>query len=612
MQQNDKHDKQPDVQLDYDELIPDPQIPVSPLARLAKMLTVVVLASLVPYALPGAQDYRYWDRLSIEPLRMAVKMETPQVPLTVPMQEFAQLPVATTDAEEDEVPLAPEPGLPEPGLPQNQLEVAQGANLPAEVSANVASAGNQALTRVLQVTDEQLGDQKVWLEGNPHAMDGFTRAMADLAAGKRSHVRIAHYGDSHLANDGITDVTRKLMQRRFGDGGHGFTLVMARTQWYHHKGVKRTASDGWKVTNFLNGNGRDGAYGYGGVAVEGGPGEWFQLDSQKHPVSRATLYYRSEGRATLQVKIDGKTLDPLQITAKEGTDGTQEWTLPLTGHQVSWKVLTGRVRLFGGALETDRGVVYDSLGEVGARGTRWLQANAAHLSTVLTQRNPDLVILNYGGNERIDKQTEQQYLDRMVKVIHNFVLVPEKNGRAQPARSCLLIGPSDHGVRKAGKVVSDQDVIRIIDWQRKLAKQTGCAFWDARAQMGGEGSMGRWVQGGLGWSDYAHFSPKGEAVMGLATYRALLQVLRKHVTAEAEAQAAQQVALAEPHTPTELRPQAMTESQPEPVAKRAVVTHVVQAKGAKAARETKHKHDKHKRQAKKGKHKQRHVGKRAR
>ncbi len=502
----------------YEDLPKEPRFPLEALSRLAQMLTLVILASLVPYAIPSLRDYQYWDRLDPTPLKLALRMEAPASPVKMP-EELADKPPQPANAAAEDEAEAEADAEAAKVMPQDLTAP------PLAPEADVPGAA-VAADKLLTVTDDQLGDQKTWIEGNPHALDGFIQAVADLANGKRQYVRIAHYGDSHMANDGITDVTRKMLQRRFGDGGHGFSLVHARTAWYKHRGIKRTASEGWKITNFLNGNGTDGAYGYGGVAVEGGPGETFALDSQKHPVSHAFLYYRSAGKAVVSVKVDGKNADALQINDAAGVDGMREWKLPLGPHSVTWRVTAGNVRLFGGALETDRGIVYDSLGEVGARGTRWLNANEGHLTTTLKQRNPDLVIFNYGGNERIDKITEAQYLERMGKVVNRFVLVPEQGGKPQPARSCLLIGPGDHGVRKAGKVVSDTDIIRIIDWQRKLAKQTGCAFWDSRAAMGGEGSMGRWVSSGLGWADYAHFSPKGEAFMGVATYRALLRAFK--------------------------------------------------------------------------------------
>ena len=509
----------------YEDLPTPPCFPLDAIGRLAQMLTVVILATLVPYVVPSLRDYRYWDRLDLSSISLAVRMQAPVAPVKVP-DETAEKPPQLASAQAEDEAEAEADAEAAKMMPQDLVPLPPTAPAEPELPAAAVPAEKPvASDKLMVVSDDQLGDQKVWCEGSPHALDGFFQALADMVNGKRPYVHIAHYGDSHTANDGITDITRKMLQRRFGDGGHGFSLVHARTNWYKHRGIKRTASEGWKITNFLNGNGPDGAYGFGGVAVEGGPGEWFGLDSQKHDISHALLYYHSEGKAVLSVKVDNKT-ENFRIDDAVGVDSFHDWKLPMGPHSIVWKVVSGRVRLFGGALETDRGIVYDSLGEVGARGTRWLNANEAHLSTVLRQRNPDLVILNYGGNERIDKITEAQYLERMGKVVSRFVLVPEQGGKPQPARSCLLIGPGDHGTRKGGKVISDPDIVRMVDWQRKLAKQTGCAFWDSRALMGGEGSMGRWVAGGLGWSDYAHFSPKGEAVMGVATYRALLHAMK--------------------------------------------------------------------------------------
>jgi predicted acyl esterase len=114
---------------------------------------------------------------------------------------------------------------------------------------------------------------------------------------------------------------------------------------------------------------------------------------------------------------------------------------------------------------------------------------------------------------------------RFGKVIQR--LRPDKH------ESCLVIGPSDHGKRKRGKIISDKATKRLIAWQREVALSSDCAFLDARAIMGGEGSMGRWVKRGLGWHDMAHFTPKGMRTMGTAIYAAYLQGLRGYLVRSA-------------------------------------------------------------------------------
>ena len=142
------------------------------------------------------------------------------------------------------------------------------------------------------------------------------------------------------------------------------------------------------------------------------------------------------------------------------------------------------------------------------------------MATVMGQRPVDLLVLNYGGNERGDGLTEAAYFDYMDVALQRL--------RAGRNPACLIIGPSDHGMRQRGKIVSDANIVKMVGWQRKWAAKVGCAFWDSRAFMGGDGSMGRWVKQGMGWGDYSHFTGKGEQAMGLGFYRTLLKGLRDY------------------------------------------------------------------------------------
>src|SRR5204862_4135186 len=49
--------------------------------------------------------------------------------------------------------------------------------------------------------------------------------------------RIVHYGDSPTTADMITGDVRLMLQRRFGDAGHGFSLVAKPWAWYEHRDV---------------------------------------------------------------------------------------------------------------------------------------------------------------------------------------------------------------------------------------------------------------------------------------------------------------------------------------------------------------------------------------
>ena len=65
----------------------------------------------------------------------------------------------------------------------------------------------------------------------------------------------------------------------------------------------------------------------------------------------------------------------------------------------------------------------------------------------------------------------------------------------------------------------------MIPWQRRVAKQEGCAFFSIFDAMGGEGSMGRWyrAQPKLGWADLAHTTREGSRVLGSLFYKSLMK-----------------------------------------------------------------------------------------
>ena len=493
------------------EPIGDPAVfPAGPLARLAVIAGVLVLGSLVPYLHSSWADYRYWDRLDADPLLRAATLTPPS--RAEPEGQGPKPNSAEDDLSDGDV--AALAGIPAgraaAGLPGSATEEEE-APLAAEVTSSEA----------LVITDDLLGKQKTWLEGDIRLLTPFAQALTDLALGKRAKVRIGHWGDSHLANDGLTHVARLLLHARFGDGGHGFTLVQGRTEWYAHKGIDRSVSAGWKDYNFLSGNARDGSYGYGGVTVEGGAGEQFSLSvSAKQPASQLHLYYRSLGKGSLTLKVDGKAQDKLEVAEPNGTEAARVWQVPEGKHSTTWRVAGGRMRVHGVAFERERGLVYDSLGEVGARGTRWTQADAEAMRQTMQLRKPDLLILNYGGNERQDNMSEASYVAKMTQVVELF-----KAGRSDV--TCILMAPSDHGSKKGGKIISDPAGIRISGWQKKMAAEVGCLYFDTRAAMGGDGAMGRWVRDGLGWSDYSHFTAQGERAMGQIIYRALLEGLRR-------------------------------------------------------------------------------------
>ena len=85
---------------------------------------------------------------------------------------------------------------------------------------------------------------KVEIESSdPNALVGFFRAL-EATREKRAHAitRIIHFGDSVVASDYVSGTLRRLLQSRFGDAGHGFTLIANAWPAYFHNDVERYAT----------------------------------------------------------------------------------------------------------------------------------------------------------------------------------------------------------------------------------------------------------------------------------------------------------------------------------------------------------------------------------
>ena len=368
---------------------------------------------------------------------------------------------------------------------------------------------------------------------HPEALAAFFARLATVASGKGAPVRVAHYGDSAVAADSITSTARRRLQARFGDAGHGFILISRGTMHYLHKDIVTRASDGWEVESITQLGLRPGYYGYGGVRARGGGGVTAHFGTVKdgelgRAVSRFEVFYqRQRGGGPLELKVDGKRVGLLQTQGEKLEDAFHVIEIPDGAHLLSLRTLGSAVNLYGVALERDRpGVIYDSLGIVGAVAERLLGAEPAHISGQIAHRDPDLLVLAFGGNESANRYLNiDQYEKEQTQVVRHM-----RSGK--PSVPCLLFAPLDQGERDArGRVVTVPVLPKIVGAQRRVAEREGCAFFDAFSAMGGEGTMANWLKARprLSTSDMRHATPAGYEVIGDLYYKAMLEAFARYL-----------------------------------------------------------------------------------
>ncbi|MCC6876877.1 MAG: hypothetical protein IT378_21410, partial [Sandaracinaceae bacterium] len=214
------------------------------------------------------------------------------------------------------------------------------------------------------------------------AMRPFYEALLRTARGDAGAItRVAHYGDSSIAGDGITSTLRRRLQQRFGDAGHGFVLIARGHMPYRHQDIEHEASDNWRLIELVRAGLSDHLYGYGGVqyrSAAGGTARFETSDGTPNgtAVSRFELWFQRHPRGgRVQLRFDGGEWEDLSTQGEGVEDAWHSVDVPDGPHRLDLRTAGGgENRLYGMTLDrTGRpGVAYDSLGMVGARARRML------------------------------------------------------------------------------------------------------------------------------------------------------------------------------------------------------------------------------------------------
>jgi lysophospholipase L1-like esterase len=362
---------------------------------------------------------------------------------------------------------------------------------------------------------------------NAQALDACFDALKDLeSAGGDRVVRIMQFGDSHTAADFLSGRVRKRLQGRFGDGGPGLVLPGKPWRGYPHDGVVLGEGRSWRAAS-LREKATDGLVGVTGAALFPPPGGVFRVRAE-FGAYRVHLL-APEGTAA-EIRLE-EVADPLALPAIQGT------RLPLDTEPtyLSEHILDGglRLRVQGQAgLPHDRlqelsvacppgsrllgvdlrsghpGVIYDELGLNGAELLDLEHWDPALRRELLGELHPDLLVLAYGTNDMGRTDLEPQ--DYAARAQALFETLKRESGAA-----ILVVGPIDRAaVRRRQAAALRTGADRTIRALHQAALAAGCAFWDARAAMGGPGAMLRWRRAGLARPDLVHLTAPGYERLG--------------------------------------------------------------------------------------------------
>lgn len=363
------------------------------------------------------------------------------------------------------------------------------------------------------------------------ALDSWYQALASAEDGEPGRlVRVVHFGDSTIAADGITGQVRRRLQDRFGDGGPGFLAIEVDPRWGMRPGILRTQSGDWDTKTITFGGSDLNRYGLAGT-VSTAEGEatvrlaGLKQGTQRQLLHRFDVYYRrGPGLGTLSVHASGAASAQINTHASQPSDDYRLVEAAEGARFLSIRTSgDAPVVLYGVALETrGPGVTWESLGVAGSSIASVLTyQDRSHIRGQVRRRAADLVVYQTGGNELtyplLHKGEGEGYEKSYRRALQRL-----RSGAAQDA--CLVIGPLDQATRERGKVVSKEPLDRMIAIQRRVSMDEGCAFWDARNAMGGEGGFARWLHHDppFAWTDLMHLTMPGLDLVGDCLADALL------------------------------------------------------------------------------------------
>jgi len=356
----------------------------------------------------------------------------------------------------------------------------------------------------------------------------FEQLFRMSANGDRPPLHMIQFGDSHTAADEWTGGLRDAFQRRFGDGGSGFSLAGRPFLGYRRYDIRGGASTLWLSAGLRSGAG-DGFYGLGGVSIEATrAGQSVHAEAECD--SLELDYLVQPGGGSLAVIVDDVRRDEFSTDGVEMAPGAVHYDLAPGLH--SFKVVTldsHPVRLFGWVADRNAGVTYEALGINGAEAGVILKWNEAMLAAYLQGRNPGLIVLSYGTNEASDPSWTEDGYEAM------FSSLLERLRQAAPTASILVLGPSDRWSRTRYGIKQVTGIDWVIAAQKRACRANRCAYWDTRARMGGPGSMRDWVYAGLAQADYVHFTVPGYRRLADVLYGDLMEQYAVYQKARAEA-----------------------------------------------------------------------------
>ena len=313
-------------------------------------------------------------------------------------------------------------------------------------------------------------------------------------------VRIVVLGDSFIEGDIFTAPLRKSLQDKFGGGGVGWMPLSSTTAGYRTS--VRHEFSGWTDQSVL-GSAKKGQT-FSGHYFTGHEGSRvsYSLPRGSHNFDRAVLYYMAPEGVSLSVKVADST-QTYQLATSSTLQEHNLLTTPASSFKMSLLSGSNGLKLYGLALEANRGVTVDNMSLRGNSG-HTINGIDENLTTRFCElRAYDLIILQYGLNVANDKQKDYS---NYAKTLRGII---SRLRQVSPKSDILVMSVSDRAKKTSSGVETMKSIFYLHSTQQEVAREMGCAFWSTLKAMRSHGGIGAMVGKGQAAKDYTHLTHKG-------------------------------------------------------------------------------------------------------
>jgi hypothetical protein len=351
---------------------------------------------------------------------------------------------------------------------------------------------------------------------NAASMAPFFKALSNR---DKQKVHILHLGDSHIQMGYLSERLRLKMDSiyRIQDFGATFPYQIAKHNTFYTRSKVHIGK--WSWGSILNDKTsiKSGFSGFWVNTVDTFASIQFSLrqqDTEKENFTNVSIFFKLDDLGTISLKAynmkdSSVKISPISSTETEFDGINGRWRK--LDVQFSEEVSRLQIEinnpipvigftLFGLSLQNSEksGLMYSACGVGGAQFKHFVQ-NSVFALEQIKHLSPDLIIFSYGSNESYYSAFKEEIYEQM---LHDLV---QEIRKQMPHVSILFTGPPDTRSHN----IYPRNANAIAQVLTRVANTENCAFWDLRAQMGGENSIYPWLQKGLAAKDQLHFTKKG-------------------------------------------------------------------------------------------------------